>query len=133
MRRGQVNKMKEILSFDSIDDLDVYSQYFNAHAVYEGIERRAAIVKLTLMSDMEGNKAYKISVSFFPFEDPEDFRVTSDCYVEKIMELSGKRRSRKKEDVLMNILQKEIDKLSETLDAQAEVYWDKPLREARTA
>ena len=62
--------------------IDVYEQYFRAEAEFNGIPRRAAIVKLT--SDSEaGNIRYTVSCNFFPFRDDEDFAVSYDAYFEK--------------------------------------------------
>ena len=114
-----------------VDALDVYSQYFHAHAACCGGERRAALIKLTLLKDAEGMTAYQASASFMPFEDEEDFRVPEDVRVEKIVFEGKKRRNKKKEKELLGTLQEEIEGLLPSLDAEAEVFWDAPLREAR--
>ena len=116
---------------DWVDAIDVYSQYFNAHADVCGIERRAAIVKLTCLKDIEGLLAYQISASFFPFRDPEDFVVSGDAEISEIVFEAKKRRVKKKEEELLTTIQQDIDKLIPQLDPKAEIYWDKPLREAR--
>lgn len=116
---------------DWVDALDVYSQYFNAHCVYNGSERKAAIVKLTLMKDIEGNQEYQISASFFPFNDPEDFLVANDVIVSKTVLDGIKRRNKKKEEEIMKTFRDDIDRILPELKADAVIYWDKPLREAR--
>ncbi len=113
------------------EDLDVYSQYFHAKAVVGGIERRAAIVKLTLVKDSEGMTAYKASASFFPFRDPEDFVISGDAYIEKIVYEGKKRRNKKAEETLLSTLHEELDALVKELDEGAVICWDRPLREAR--
>ncbi len=113
------------------EDLDVYSQYFHAKAVVNGIERRAVIVKLTLVKDSEGMTAYKASASFFPFRDPEDFVISGDAYIEKIVYEGKKRRNKKAEETLLSGLHEELDVLVRELDENAVIEWEKPLREAR--
>ena len=112
------------------DAIDVYSQYFNAKATFNNIERRAATVKLTALKDIEGNLGYQISASFFPFRDEEDFGDPADAVVKKLL-LLVKRRNKKKEALMLEEIQKNIDELLPELDENAVIYWDKPLREAR--
>ena len=116
---------------DWVDALDVYSQYFNAHCVSDGSERKAAIVKLTLMKDIEGIQEYQISASFFPFRDPEDFLVANDVLVSKTVLAGIKRRNRKKEAEIMKSFRDEIDAILPELKADAVIYWDRPLLDAR--
>ena len=115
------------------EDLDVYSQYFHAQAAVNEIERRAVLVKLTLIKDDEGMIAYKISASFFPFRDPEDFVISGDAYIEKIVFEGKKRRNRKAEGELLEKIREDLDGLVKDLDEDAAIYWDKPLRDARYA
>ena len=116
---------------DWVDAIDVYSQYFNAHATANGVERKAAIVKLTCLKDIEGLLAYQISASFFPFRDPEDFAVSGDAEVSEIVFEAKKRRAKKKEEELLKTIQEDIDALIPKIDPQAEIYWDRPLMDAR--
>ena len=116
-----------------VDAEDVYSQYFYAHCVYRGSERRAAIVKLTAQKDSEGVLAYEISASFMPFEDEEDFRVPNDVRVSRVVLDGRKKRAKDKEKELLSTIQEEIDALLPALRADAEVYWDRPLLDARYA
>ena len=113
---------------DFIDALDVYSQYFHAMADLNGIKRRAAIVKLTLLKDTEGICCYQISASLMPFEDEEDFRVPEDARFEKIVFDGKKRRMKKKEAELLETIREDIRAL---LPEDAEIFFDRPLREAR--
>ena len=110
--------------------LDVYEQYFNAECVYNGIPRKAAIVKLT--SDSEaGNIRYTVSVNFFPFRDPEDFCVSYDAYSEKDIYNARGRRSKKREKTFMAELHAHADELAEAMGGR--IFWDAPLLDARTA
>ncbi|MCR5808992.1 MAG: hypothetical protein K6G56_05465 [Clostridiales bacterium] len=110
--------------------LDVYEQYFNAKCKFNGVPRKAAIVKLT--SDSEaGNIRYSVSVNFFPFRDPEDFCVSYDAYAEKEIYNAKGRRSKKREKAFMEELRAHADELAASMGGK--IYWDKPLRDARTA
>lgn len=110
--------------------LDVYEQYFKAECVFSGVPRRAAIVKLT--SDSEaGNIRYTVSVNFFPFSDPEDFSVSYDAYAEKEIYNAKGRRSKKREKAFMEEFRDHANELAESLGGK--VFWDEPLRDARTA
>ena len=114
-----------------VDAVDVYSQYFNARYVNGDDIRKAAVVKLTALKDTEGSLTYEISASFFPFRDEEDFLVTDDVCLHKVV-LSGlKRRSRKKETELLESLQQQVEEMLGELQSDAVIYWDRPLREAR--
>ncbi|MBQ1316393.1 MAG: hypothetical protein IIY46_02810 [Lachnospiraceae bacterium] len=116
-----------------VDALDIYSQYFHAHCNSRGSERRAALVRLTALKDAEGVLAYQISASFMPFEDEEDFRVPNDVLAERIVHDGMKKRAKKKEEELLSVIRDEIDALLPSLRAEAEIFWDRPLRDARYA
>jgi len=108
--------------------IDVYEQYFRAEGEFNGVSRRAAIVKLT--SDSEaGHIRYTVSVNFFPFRDEEDFAVSYDAYFEKEIYNAKGRRSKKREKKFMEALRAEADILA--AENGASVLWDEPLREAR--
>ncbi len=104
--------------------IDVYHGYFAAACVWNGVERRAASVKLTATSD-SGTIAYAVSVSFFPYRTPEDFAVSYDAYREKTLYEAKGRRSRKKEERFLTDLRAEIDGLAK--EAGGEIFWDRPL------
>ena len=107
--------------------IDVYEQYFEADYVFNGVRRKGVAVKLTATSE-EGMITYTNSVSFFPHEDAEDFRIRYDAYFENEISRNKGRRSKKKDSEYLA----EIRKLTEAiLPPEAEVYWDKPLIEAR--
>ncbi len=109
-------------------ELNVYEQYFEAQGVFSEVERKGALVML--VSDSErGMITYKAAVTFFPHRDEEDYAVSYDAYFEKVIYQGKGRRSRKKEAVYLEQLPEVIDQLAE--ENGAEVFWDKPLREAR--
>ena len=109
--------------------INVYSQYFQAQATFSGVERRGA--QVLLISDSEsGMISYKVAVSFFPHRDEEDFAVSYDAYYSKVLYEAAGRRSKQKEAGFLKEFQKTIDELAK--EAGGKVFWDKPLREART-
>ncbi len=115
---------------DWVDALDAYRQYFNANAVYNGVQRRAANVKLTLYKDINGVSEYWITASFFRFEDEEDFLDGGDAMVGKAVVTGLKRRSKKKEAEILATMQKQLDELLPQLGEGTAIYWDRPLRDA---
>jgi hypothetical protein len=108
--------------------LNVYEQYFSAEAEFNGVPRNGAVVMLIATSE-EGNIRYEAAVTFFPHRDEEDFAVSYDAYFNKVLYEAKGRRSKKREEVLMQELQQHIDELAH--EAGGTVYWDQPLREAR--
>ena len=108
--------------------IDVFSGYYAAEMTCQGIPRHAAVVKL--ISDSEGGTiTYTALVSFFPHNDEEDFAVSYDaCFTAEVFRSPG-RRSRKREEKLLENLRNVIDELSEKAGGQ--VFWDKPLGEAQ--
>ena len=104
--------------------IDVYERYFEAKFTYNGVKRRAAAVKLTAESDC-GMIKYEASVSFFPHEDEEDFRISYDAYFSKILYEGKGRRSKKKEEEYLKILFDIVDEIC--LEQGAVMYADKPL------
>lgn len=107
---------------------DVYEQYFRADCVFNGVPRRAALVKLTADSEA-GCIRYAVSVSFFPHVDEEDFAVSYDALAEKEVFSAKGRRSKKREQGFLDALRENADGLAAEL--KGEIFWDKPLREAR--
>ena len=108
--------------------LNVYEQYFSAEAEFNGVPRNGALVMLIATSE-EGNIRYEAAVTFFPHRDEEDFAVSYDAYFNKVLYEAKGRRSKKREEVLLQELQQHIDELAH--EAGGTVYWDQPLREAR--
>ena len=107
---------------------DVYAQYFSAECVFSSVPRRAALVSLTVDSEA-GSVRYTVSATFFPHRDEEDFGVSYDAYVSRVVYEGAGRRSKKRESALLETVRATVDGLSSQLSAT--VFWDKPLREAR--
>ncbi len=107
--------------------INVYEQYFNAKAKFNGVARKAALV--TLVSDSSaGMIRYTAGVTFFPHKNEEDYAVSYDAYFEKVLYEGKGRRSKKKEEIFLKDLRSTIDDLAQKEGAK--VLWDKPLREA---
>ena len=108
--------------------INVYEQYFEAEATFQGVERKGALV--FLISDSEnGEITYTAAVTFFPHRDEEDYGVSYDAYFEKVLYSGKGRRSKKREAAYLEELPSIIDELSR--ENHAKVLWEKPLREAR--
>ena len=108
--------------------VNVYERYYTAEAEFNGVPRHGALVMLIADSDA-GNIKYEASVSFFPHRDEEDFAVSYDAYFSKVLYEANGRRSKKREQALMETFASEIDQLAETIGGK--VLWDQPLREER--
>ena len=107
--------------------INVYKQYFEASAKFNGVPRKGALVML-ISDSCEGKIRYDAAVSFFAHRDEEDFAVSYDAFFEKTLYEGKGRRSKKREQTLMTELQGVIDELAAA--QKATVYWEKPLREA---
>lgn len=108
--------------------INVYEQYFSAKAEYNSVPRHGALVMLIADSEA-GQIRYEAAVTFFPHNDEEDYAVSYDAYFSKVLYDAQGRRSKKREETLMQELQQHIDELAQNADGI--VYWDKPLREAK--
>ena len=108
--------------------INVYEQYFAADLVANGVPRHAALVMLIADSEA-GNIRYEAAVTFFPHNDEEDFGVSYDAYFSKVLYENKGRRSKKREQALMDALRNHIDDLAQ--EARGVVFWDQPLREAK--
>ncbi len=108
--------------------VDVYQQFFAARCVFQNVERRAVTVTLTATSDA-GTIRYEVGVSFFPHVSEEDYAVSYDAYASAEIYAAPGRRSKKREAALLDALRGHADRLAESLDG--EIYWDRPLRDAR--
>ena len=108
--------------------VNVYLQYFAAECTFNGVERRAVSVMLVAISE-EGQIKYEVAVSFFSHVSEDDFAVSYDAYFSKTLFEAKGRRSKKREQQLMETIQEEADSLAK--DANGIIYWDKPLIEAR--
>ena len=108
--------------------INVYERYYAAEAEFNGVPRHAALVML--VSDSEaGNVKYEVAVTFFPHNDEEDYAVSYDAYFSKVLYEAKGRRSKKREQTLMETFEQEIDQLAETIGGK--VLWEQPLQEAR--
>lgn len=108
--------------------VNVYERYYTAEAEFNGVPRHAALVMLVADSDA-GNIKYEAAVTFFPHRDEEDYAVSYDAYFSKVLYEAKGRRSKKREETLLQALTSEIDQLAETIGGK--VLWEQPLREER--
>ena len=109
--------------------IDVYQQFFAARCIFSGVERRAVTVTLTATSDA-GTVRYEACVSFFPHREEDDFAVSYDAFASQELYAGPGRRSKKREKILLEeSLRPAADALAASMDG--EVFWDRPLREAR--
>ena len=108
--------------------INVYERYYVAEAEFNGVPRHGALVMLIADSDA-GNIRYEAAVTFFPHNDDEDYAVSYDAYLSKVLYEAKGRRSKKREQSLLETLTLEIDQLAETI--KGKVLWEQPLREER--
>ena len=108
--------------------VNVYEQYFSAKAEYNRVPRHGALVMLIADSEA-GNIRYEAAVSFFPHNNEEDFAVSYDAYFSKVLYEAKGRRSKKREEALLETFQEEVDQIADTIGGK--VLWEQPLREAR--
>ena len=108
--------------------INVYDQYFSAQCEYNGVERRAVQVMLIATSE-EGSIRYEAAVNFFPHRDEEDYAVSGDAYLAKVLYFAKGRRSKKREAALMEDFRREADALAAELGGS--IDWEHPLRDAR--
>lgn len=104
--------------------INVYQQYFTAECKFNGVERHGASVMLIATSE-EGQIRYEVAVSFFPHVTNDDFAVSYDAYFSKVVYESKGRRSKKREQLLLETLQNDINGLAD--EANAKIFWHKPL------
>ena len=108
--------------------VNVYLQYFAAECTFIGVECHAASVMLIATSE-EGRIKYEVAVSFFPHVSDEDYAISYDAYFSKVLFEAKGRRSKKREQQLMETIQQEADSLAD--ETNGKIFWDKPLIEAR--
>ena len=113
-----------------MNDINIWKQYFKAECTASGIPRKGAAVVLTAAS-AEGQIRYTLTVTFFPHEDAEDFRITYDAAAEEVLYEARGRRSKKREQTLTESLQANADRLADSLNGK--IFWDEPLIPLRTA
>lgn len=108
--------------------VNVYERYYSAEAEFNGVPRHGALVMLVADSDA-GNIKYEAAVTFFPHNNEEDYAVSYDAYFSKVLYEAKGRRSKKREEALLQTLTSEIDEMAETIGGK--VLWEQPLREER--
>ena len=108
--------------------IDVFECYYEAECIANDRPRHAAKVVLTATSDA-GMITYEWTVSFFPHDDEEDFAVSYDAAVSRIVYEGKGRRSKKREPKFLEERESVCDEIATELDGK--VFWDRPLREAR--
>ncbi len=108
--------------------IDVYDAYYGAACTANGRDRHAARVYLTATSE-EGRIRYELGISFFPHDDEEDYAVSYDAVVSRILYEAKGRRSKKREKVLLETLKEDTDELAKEMNG--EIFWDQLLREPR--
>ena len=109
-------------------EIDVYQQYFAAEGSFSGVQRRGAAVMLTASSG-GGEIRYTLTVTFFPHENAEDYRISYDAAFSKLLFEGKGRRSKKREQGFMEQLHEQADQLA--AEQNAKIFWDQPLIEAR--
>ncbi len=110
--------------------INVYKCYFEAQCTFAGVPRRAA--QVCLVADSEnGLIKYTLLVNFFPHTAPDDFTISYDALAQQTLYEASGRRSRKREETLLQSLQNSANLLVDTLSAT--IYWDKPLIEPQRA
>ena len=72
---------------------------------------------------------YEVTVSFFPHKDDTDFAVSYDAYASKTVYEGKGRRSKKREQALMEDFRSTADELAASMDGI--IFWDEPLIDAR--
>ena len=108
--------------------LNVYEQYFAADMVANGVPRHAALVMLIADSEA-GQIRYEAAVTFFPHNDEDDYAVSYDAYFSKVLYEAKGRRSKKREQQLLEELRNHIDEMAQEVGGV--VHWEQPLREAK--
>ena len=104
--------------------IDIYKQYFSAQCIFQGVERKAAMVCLTARSE-NGMITYEVGVSFFPHRDEEDFAISYDAYASKVLFYAKGRRSKKRDEQFLAQVQSVADEIARQM--QGVIFWDKPI------
>lgn len=113
-----------------MQNVTVYEQYFAGECVFADVPRHGVRVALTAESDA-GQICYLLTVSFFPHEDAEDFRISYDACLTDTLYAAKGRRSKKRETELLEQLRSRADALAEQLGGH--IDWETPLIAARRA
>ena len=109
-------------------DICVYEQYFAARHPGNGTPRRGARAVL-IASTGEGMVRYEATLSFFPHETDDDFRISYDICGSRILYEAKGRRSGKRELGMLEGIRYVFEEIAEELGG--EIYWEKPLIDAR--
>ena len=89
-------------------------------------------MQVTLTSTSEqGTIKYEITMTFFPYREPEDFSISYDAYISQEIYNAKGRRSKKREAVFLEELQTVANQLATKLGGT--IDWNKPLCPARYA
>lgn len=109
--------------------IDVYLQYFKASCMVSGVQRNGAAVRLTSESD-SGQITYTVSVSFFPHETDDDFRISYDAEASKtIYQAKGRCSKKREQSEFLPALRDHANELAASLNGA--IDWESPLIEAR--
>lgn len=109
--------------------INVYQQYFKGECLFNSKERHG--VSVLLVSESEsGNIRYEVAVNFFPHIADDDFAITYDAYLSKIVYEASGRRSRKREKELLDGLRPVAEELAAEINGV--IDWEHPLTSART-
>lgn len=120
--------VKFVKTTESMATINVFEQYFEAEACFGGVERKAAAVLLISDSDA-GRIRYEVAVNFFPHKSPDDFAISYDAYFSSVVFEAAGRRSKKREEKILELLQDEADAIASKNGGI--IFWDRPLIEVR--
>ena len=109
--------------------VNVYERFYTANGVFNGVERRGALVML-IADSCAGTVRYEAAVTFFPHTDETDYAVSYDAYFSVPLYEGPGRRSKKRAALFLKELRARIDELAAAQNAA--VLWDRPLTEPRT-
>lgn len=109
-------------------NVDIYRQYFSANCTFNNVERKGVLVWLNAEND-SGFIRYEVGVTFFPHNDDEDFGVSYDACLQKVILKTPGRRSKKKDKQCLDQIKIVADELASSINGS--IYWDIPLREAQ--
>ena len=108
--------------------INVYEQYFEGHAVANGVERKGVRIALIAASE-EGNIRYEVMVNFFPHTEEDPFLIAYDAVETKELYSAKGRRSKKREEGYLAEIRTVADELAARRNGT--IDWEKPLIEAR--
>ena len=89
-----------------------------------------AAAAVLLISDSDaGRIRYDVAVNFFPHKSPDDFAISYDAYFSSVVFEAAGRRSKKREEKILELLQDEADAIASKNGGI--IFWDRPLIEVR--